>query len=104
MSGMTLFISLNDVRDSIIEESLMLFDTPADILGSKEQNGFRRFLNSGWGVAMICAIVSLAVLIAIVQAGRNAPITPPVPGTVETDGVTAPESEPEDTLETRQET
>ena len=104
MSGMTLFISLNDVRDSIIEESLMLFDTPADILGSKEQNGFRRFLNSGWGVAMICVIVSLAVLIAIVQAGRNAPVTPPVPGTVETDGVTAPESEPEDPLETRQET
>ena len=77
MKGMTLLASLSDVRDSLIEESLMLFDTPAEELCPKGQGAFSRFLNSGWGVAMICTVISLGVLMGIIRAGQNPPVGTP---------------------------
>ncbi len=73
MKGMALFAGMSDVRDSLIEESLMLFDTPAAELCPKGQSAFSRFLNSGWGVAVICTVVSLSVLMGIIRAGQNPP-------------------------------
>lgn len=77
MKGMALLASMSDVRDSLIEESLMLFDTPAEELCPKGQSAFSRFLNSGWGVAMICTVVSLGVLMGIIRAGQNPPVGAP---------------------------
>lgn len=77
MKGMALFAGMSDVRDSLIEESLMLFDTPAEELCPKGQNAFSRFLSSGWGVAVICTVVSLGVLMGIIRAGQNTPGTTP---------------------------
>ena len=50
------------------------------------QNPFRRFLQSGWGVATLSAIVSLTILLLLVRAGHgsidhpsgNPPTPPPV--------------------------
>ena len=77
MKGMALLASMSDVRDSLIEESLMLFDTPAEELCPKGQSAFSRFLNSGWGVAMICTVISLGVLMGIIRAGQNPPVGAP---------------------------
>ena len=77
MKGMALLASMSDVRDSLIEESLMLFDTPAEELCPKGQSAFSRFLNSGWGVAMICTVISLGVLMGIIRVGQNPPVGAP---------------------------
>ena len=94
MKGITAFSLMSEMDLDLIEESMALFGEPKAVVGGrvKGESAFSRFLNSGWGVAMICAAVSLAVLIAIIQAGRNGPVKPPVVGTVESDQVTAPES------------
>ncbi len=100
MKGMTLLASLSDVRDSLIEESLMMFDTPAEELCPKGQSAFSRFLNSGLGVAMICTVVSLGVLMGIIRAGQNPPVgTPGV-----SDGTTGYEEESSDVSDMPEET
>ena len=71
--------SLSD--DYILSAEQMLYEAEAGIYRpEKPMGGFRRFLNSGWGAAVIAGIVALAVLIFIIQAGVNPPVIyePPV--------------------------
>lgn len=98
MKGMTAFACISDIDLELIEESMSLFAAPKAV--AKEPSRLSRFLNSGWGVAMICTLVSVAVLSAMVWAGRQQPVKPPAPGTVESDRVTAPESMPDVEQET----
>ena len=69
--ALRLFEELDGLNDSFIEEG-MLPDTAA-ASGRRSRKGgdnpFIRFANSGWGVAIICAVVSLSVLTAIVRLG-----------------------------------
>lgn len=73
-STLRLFEELDGLDDAFIEES-MLPDTMAltPIRGRRTrrggQNPLARFMNSGWGVAILCAVVSLGVLTAIVRLG-----------------------------------
>lgn len=67
--------------DYILSAEQMLFEAEAGISRpQKPMGGFRRFLNSGWGAAVISGIVALAVLAFIIHAGVNPPATyePPV--------------------------
>ena len=91
MKGITAFSLMSEMDLDLIEESMALFGEPKAVAVGrvKGESAFSRFLNSGWGVAMICAAVSLAVLIAIIQAGRNGPVKPPVVGTAESDTLDA---------------
>ena len=65
--------------DYVLAAEQMLIEAEAGISRPpKPMGGFRRFLNSGWGAAVISGIVALAVLIFIIQAGVNPPgVTPP---------------------------
>lgn len=68
-------------NDYVLAAEQMLIEAEAGISRPpKPMGGFRRFLNSGWGAAVISGIVALAVLIFIIQAGVNPPATyePPV--------------------------
>ena len=102
MNGLTAFSCMSDVDLDLIEESMKLFSaSAAPVAGKRRYSSLGRFLSSGWGVALICAVVSLSVLSAIIWAGQNPPVvTPPGPGTVESEtGATVTEepavSEPE---------
>lgn len=50
----------------------------------------RHFLESGIGIAACCAFVSVAVLVAIIMAGRNSPSVPPVGTNPPTEEATNP--------------
>ena len=65
--------------DYVLAAEQMLIEAEAGISRpAKPMGGFRRFLNSGWGAAVISGLVALAVLIFIIQAGVNPPgVTPP---------------------------
>lgn len=67
--------------DYVLAAEQMLQEAEAGISRpQKPMGGFRRFLNSGWGAAVISGIVALAVLAFIIHAGVNPPATyePPV--------------------------
>ena len=75
-STLRLFEAMDGLDDAFITES-MLPDSgsPASLLrGRGNRNGLlSRFARSGWAVAMLCAVVSLSVLVAIVKLGLNGP-------------------------------
>ena len=67
--------------DYILAAEQMLYEAEAGIARpAKPEGRFRRFLNSGWGAAVISGIVALSVLAFIIYAGVNPPGTyePPV--------------------------
>ena len=85
------FAAMDSLPDSfMLAAEQMLLEAEAGISRPEKPMGsFRRFLNSGWGAAVISGIVALAVLIFIIQAGVNPPgtydpHTPPAGITVET--------------------
>lgn len=81
--------------DFVLAAEQMLQEAEAGISRpQKPVGGFRRFLNSGWGAAVISGMVALAVLAFIIHAGVNPPATyepptPPAGSTIEmsTEGV-----------------
>ncbi len=98
MKGMTAFACISDIDPELIEESMALFAAPKAMVGAKGRASsvLSRFLNSGWGVAMICAIVSVTVLMAIIWAGQQPAVPPPTPGTVDSDATeVTSETQPE---------
>ena len=86
MKGMTAFACMSDLDLDLIEESMSLFTPTAAPLvrGRRADTALSRFFGSGWGVAVLCAAVSISVLVAIVLAGRGGWVTPP-PDTVESE-------------------
>lgn len=97
MKGQVAFEAMSDLDDIFIVEA-------AEVLGLDEKRKasagrarrerregvLSRFFDSSWGVALLCAVVSLGVLAAIIRAGNQPPVPEPI-GTDEptdTDGVT----------------
>ena len=84
MKGQVAFEAMTNLREYFITEA-------AEMLGftdesshaitkaprSRGDNLLTRFMNSGWGVAVICAVVSLSVLGGIVWAGQRPPVGGP---------------------------
>ena len=80
MSRQLILDALNGIHDTYITEAaeaLGLLGRAAPIAAKptrdREDSLLYRFFNSGWGVAMICAVVSLSVLGGIIWAGQNPP-------------------------------
>ena len=64
--------------DYVLAAEQMLQEAEAGISRPQKPEGrFRRFLNSGWGAAMISGIVALAVLVFIIRAGKEPPTYDP---------------------------
>ena len=81
MKGEILFEKMTNISDEYVAEAAM-----GDVYGNprrpRQESRFTRFINSGWGVACMCAVVALAVVMAII---RFAPDVGPVgPGGVPT--------------------
>ncbi len=73
------FAAMSRIPDNyILAAEQMLYEAEAGITRpAKPMGGFRRFLNSGWGAAVISGIVALAVLIFIIRAGKEPPTYDP---------------------------
>ena len=71
--ALRLFEEMDGLDDAFIEEGMLpdTSATPAARSRERGDNPFIRFANSGWGVAMICAFVSISVLVAIVRLGMG---------------------------------
>ena len=94
MTGQVAFEALTNVRDEFITEAaealgFLTEATPAASRKPRErgENPFTRFFSSGWGVAVICAAVSISVLGGIIWAGQR----PPAGGPGKTEPVTETE-------------
>ena len=72
MRGEILFEKMTNISDEYIAEAA-LGDAYGNPRREKEENPFIRFVNSGWGVAMICAIVSLVAVVALAKWGQTEP-------------------------------
>ncbi len=75
------FAAMDDLPESmLLEAEQALLDAEGGLPSPKKPpNGFVRFLNSGWGAAVISGIVALGVLIFVLRAGREPPTyEPPV--------------------------
>lgn len=83
MKGMTAYACIGDVDESLIDESLSLFETPY-LAAIKEYRREKRreFFGSPLWAAMICAVVSLSILSVIVMAGNGVFAPPAASGDV----------------------
>lgn len=83
MKGITVFETLTDIREDYIRDAELdacFLTAPARKRG-RNPSAFRRFMNSGWGVAIICAFVAVSVMGGIIWAGNRPDgpgIRPPV--------------------------
>ena len=87
MNGMTAFACISDVELDLIEESMEVFGERGTVAVSarRGRSGLARFFSSGWGVAVICAAVSLSVLGGIVWMGQRPAVDPPFGDTAESE-------------------
>ena len=69
--ALRLFEELDGLDDAFIEEG-MLPDEFVETSPVKRPNPLIRFANSGWGVAMLCVLVSMSVLLAVIHFGIDA--------------------------------
>ena len=98
MNGQCAFEIMGTLSDRLVLESaealgLMERGSTDTVSRRRERSGFSRFPGSGWGVAIICAIVSLSVVGGIAWAGQR-PITGPL-DILTTEEETTTESETE---------
>ena len=69
MSKEIILNALDGIQDRYITEAagrLGLLNGSASALNRRRESALSRFFGSGWGVAMICAVVSLSVLGGII--------------------------------------
>ena len=104
MSREIILGALNGIRDEYIAEAaealgLLGEAAPAYTKPAREhrENLLSRFFNSGWGVAVICAVVSLSVLGGIIWAGQRPPVGGPM-GTEPSTGTNTENTETEATV------
>ena len=86
MTGQVAFEALGALPDELILEAaeklgFLHEGTPAAAPRRRERSALSRFFGSGWGVALICAVVSVGVLCGVIWAGQRATVDPPL-GTV----------------------
>ncbi len=97
MSGLEIFKKMGQLPDDILDEYFVWSVMAKPKARPRGPGLMSRFFNSGWGVAILCTVVSVSVVIAIIRAGYQ-PSTPPA---WESRPVTGPEeSEMETSLST----
>lgn len=77
-NALRLFEELDGLDDAFIEEGMLPDSALTPPLRGRRPHrkggaSILRFLNSGWGVAMLCAVVSVSVLIALVRLSVRDP-------------------------------
>ncbi len=79
MKGITVFETLTDIREDYIRDAELdaCFLTAPVRKRERGPSVFSRFMNSGWGVAIICALVAVSVMGGIIWAGFHAGDVPP---------------------------
>jgi len=87
MTGRIAFEKITDISDKFLEEAAFIPETEGYPVKSRRglgNSGFSRFMNSGWGVAMICCLVAVATVAGILSWGHMAgtPANLPPAGTV----------------------
>lgn len=90
MTGRIAFEKITDISDKFLEEAAFIPETEGYPVKSRRglgNSGFSRFMNSGWGVAMICCLVAVATVAGILSWGHMAgtPANLPPAGTVSED-------------------
>ncbi len=94
--------AMNGIGDYLIVEAaekLGFLNGSAAIVKGRKAKGpsaFSRFMNSGWGVAAVCALVAVSVMGGIIWAGHQPGKNPPVVTPEETTAPFEIESENED--------
>ena len=76
MKGQLAFEALGMLPDDLIVEAAGQLgfwgdNTPAIAPRRREKSALSRFFGSGWGVALICAVVSISVLGGVIWAGQR---------------------------------
>ena len=80
MKSLNIASTFTNINELYIAEAAEMPYEAAVIPVEKRKNGFVRFINSGWGVAMLCALVAVAVTLGILAAGRAAGPVTTLPG------------------------
>lgn len=93
--------AMNGIGDHLILEAVekLGFVNGTTAVGgqkAKSASAFSRFMNSGWGVVAVCALVAVSVMGGIIWAGNQAGHQPPVVTLEETTTPFEVESENED--------
>ena len=104
MKGQDLFEAMSYVRDDIIEESLDMYEDADIVAPPVRESLLARFFQSNWGVAMICAVVSLSVLSGIIWAGHHDPFGHGHGGTEESETDSEDVTEPITEISSEEET
>ncbi len=70
MKGEIFFEKMTNISDEYIQEAALLprAGRPRRV---RPENAFTRFMDSGWGVAMLCAVVSLIAVVALAKWGQT---------------------------------
>lgn len=90
--------AMNGIGEHLIVEAaekLGFVNGSAVVVKAERRKGpsaFSRFMNSGWGVAAVCALVAVSVMGGIIWAGNQPGVNPPVvtPEESETEEITEP--------------
>ena len=88
--GFVAYHVLDSVADDLLLDALLPEDKGGVVMSPKKERPrrFFAFIQSGWGVAIVCALVAVSVMVGILWAGnRPGPVTPPA-------GTAEPESDP----------
>ncbi len=80
MSGFDIFEKMTNVNDKFIDEAAEMPSPELAVAKTSRWERFSHFMNSGWGVAMLCALVAIAVTVGILAAGRAAGPVTTLPG------------------------
>ena len=73
MTGMTVFQKITDISDQFLEEAAFVPETGTVLKKKRRDRGtsvFSNFINSGWGVAMVCCLVAIGTIVGMVAWGR----------------------------------
>ncbi len=93
MKGMLIFEKMDRLPSDMLEEYFDWLEEPAVPKPLRRHGIVYQMINSGWGVAAICCLVSVSVLAGIIWAGRQAGAWMPGASTSATDTDVAMETE-----------
>ena len=88
--GFVAYHVLDSVADDLLLDALLPEDKGAVVMSPKKERPrrFFAFIQSGWGVAIVCALVAVSVMVGILWAGNRPGLVTPPAGTGEQESQT----------------